>query len=118
VAFAESRIGIPLTNEVERKDLLYRIHLATNGVVGNVMNLLRFGVVLAQQQQADHITLKIFSDAFALRLAEHVHRGNPFASPAIKAVLSLKTIPAVETKPDSLAINRRKKKQHHRYQKS
>jgi energy-coupling factor transporter ATP-binding protein EcfA2 len=111
VAFAESRIGIPLTDEVERKDLLYQIHLATNGVVGNVMNLLRFGVVLAQQRQADHITLEIFSDAFALRLAEHVHRGNPFASPAIKAILSLKTIPAVETKLDSLAINRRKKKQ-------
>ncbi|MBU2610300.1 MAG: TniB family NTP-binding protein [Chloroflexi bacterium] len=110
VAFAESRIGILLTDEIERKDLLYRLHVATNGVVGNVMNLLRYSVVLAQQRQADRLTLEIFSAAFDLRLAEHVRRGNPFAPPATRSALPSKVAPTAESRPESPA-NRHKKKQ-------
>lgn len=78
VAFAERMIGVPLTTEIPREDLLYRIYYATDGVVGNVMNLLRYGVALAQQQQVNTLTLDILAAAFQLRLAEHVRKNNPF----------------------------------------
>jgi energy-coupling factor transporter ATP-binding protein EcfA2 len=110
VAFAESRIGIPLTDEIERKDLLNRLHVATNGVVGNVMNLLRYSVVLAQQQQTERLTLDIFSAAFDLRLAEHVRRENPFAPSATRFILASKATPTTESKPVSPADQHKKKR--------
>lgn len=78
VAFAERMIGVPLTTEIPREDLLYRIYYATDGVVGNVMNLLRYGVALAQQQSVDTLTLEVLAAAFQLRLADHVRKNNPF----------------------------------------
>lgn len=107
VAFAENRIGLPLTVEIERKDLLNRLHLATNGVVGNVMNLLRYSAVLAQQRKTDHLTLEIIAAAFDLRLAAHVHRENPFASTASRS--ESPPPPSTESLPVS-PRNRRKKK--------
>lgn len=80
VAFAENRIGLPLSAEQERPILLYQLYLATNGVVGNLMNLLRFAVVLAIQQQTDVLSLDILAQAFDLRLSEHVGKPNPFRS--------------------------------------
>ncbi|OGO16773.1 MAG: hypothetical protein A2Z14_05635 [Chloroflexi bacterium RBG_16_48_8] len=89
VAFAESRIGVHLTSEIERKELLHRLHTASNGVLGNVMNLLRYSVVLAQQRQTDLLTLEILAAAYDLRLAEHVRKVNPFAPPAARPVSPL-----------------------------
>ena len=80
VTFAESKIGMPLTNEIQRQDLLYRLYDATNGVVGNVMNLLRYSVVIAQQRENDRLSLGTLAAAFDLRLAEHVRKKNPFAT--------------------------------------
>jgi hypothetical protein len=109
VAFAEKRIGVPLTDEIERKDLLNRLHIATNGVVGNVMNLLRYSVVLAQQQQSDYLTLDIFSAAFNLRLAKHIRRDNPFAASAARSVYPPKATPTDESKPDTITSQHKKK---------
>jgi len=81
VAFAESKIGMPLTAEIERQDLLYRLYDATGGVVGNVMNLLRYSVAVAQQQGHDQLSLNILATAFDMRLAEHVRKKNPFTAP-------------------------------------
>jgi hypothetical protein len=78
VTFAEQEIGLPLSTEIGREELLARLHEATRGVVGNLMNLLRYGVVLAEQQQAPTLTLEILSAAFTLRLAEHMRRASPF----------------------------------------
>lgn len=78
VAFAERLIGVPLTDEIGREDLLYRLHYATDGVVGNMMNLLRYAVALAQQRETDTLTLEVLTAAFDMRLAEHVHKRSPF----------------------------------------
>ncbi|MBN1955261.1 MAG: TniB family NTP-binding protein [Anaerolineae bacterium] len=78
VAFAERLIGLRLTAEIAREDLLYRIYAATDGVVGNVMNLLRYAVALAQQRAEDILSLEVLTQAFDLRLAAHVRKKSPF----------------------------------------
>ena len=78
VAFAERLIGLRLTTEIKREDLLYRIYAATDGIVGNVMNLLRYGVALAQQREEDILSLEVLTQAFDMRLAEHVRKKSPF----------------------------------------
>lgn len=78
VAFAEGQIGMKLPIELERPDLLYRLFEATDGIVGNIMNLLRYSVALTQQQGCDHLTLDVLTMAFNMRLAEHVNKRNPF----------------------------------------
>jgi hypothetical protein len=42
------------------------------------MNLLRFGVGLAQQSDSQVLTLDILAAAFDKRLAKHVKKTNPF----------------------------------------
>lgn len=78
VAFAERLIGVELTADLPREELLYRMYYATEGVVGNVMNLLRYAVALAQQQEAETLTLEVLTAAFNMRLAEHVRKRSPF----------------------------------------
>lgn len=78
VLFAEKKIGLCLTDEIKREDLLYRLHYATEGVVGNVMNLLRYSANLAQQRRVERISLDILATTFQLRLAQHVRKRNPF----------------------------------------
>jgi hypothetical protein len=87
VAFAERLIGVRLTEEIEREDLLYRIYYATDGVVGNVMNLLRYAVALAQQREEETLTLELLSQAFNMRLAEHVRKKSPFLPSGDPAML-------------------------------
>lgn len=78
VAFAERLIGLPLSEELPREELLYRLYYATAGVVGNVMNLLRYAVGLAQQQGVETLSLDVLTAAFNLRLASHLGKHNPF----------------------------------------
>jgi hypothetical protein len=95
VAFTEQEIGLPLSDEIAREDLLYRLHDATHGIVGNLMNLLRFSVVLAERNQRKTLTLDILSAAFDLRLAEHVRKASPFSlsmeEPTVKAQSNAKS---------------------------
>jgi hypothetical protein len=97
VAFAERLIGMRLTEEIKREDLLYRMYYATDGIVGNVMNLLRYAVALAQQREADTLTLEVLTAAFDMRLAEHVRKKSPFLTSGDQ----LSTMPssAPSTKP-------------------
>jgi hypothetical protein len=96
VTFAESKIGIPLATEIDRQDLLYRLYDATDGVVGNIMNLLRYGAAIAQQRENDQLSLGVLATAFDLRLAEHVHKRNPFVTSGGKV---LSEAPFAETDP-------------------
>lgn len=98
VAFTERLIGVRLTDEIEREDLLYRIYYATDGVVGNVMNLLRYAVALAQQREEDILTLDVLTQAFDMRLAEHVHKRSPFL-PATESVVLLSGQPSESESP-------------------
>ena len=79
VQYAEQVIGMPLPVALSRLELLYRLHYATEGVVGNLMNLLRYAAWLARQQNQAAITLPILATAFDKRLAKHIKKNaNPF----------------------------------------
>lgn len=81
IKYVERGMGIALPDELPRAELLYRLHYATDGVVGNVMNLIRFAALLAQEQEVDTLTLSILSQAFAKRLHKHLARkANPFST--------------------------------------
>ena len=80
VRCAEKGIGVSLSDELSQTELLHRLHYATNGVVGNVMNLMRFGALLAQKQEAQTLTLALLEQAFEKRLRKHMLKtANPFA---------------------------------------
>jgi hypothetical protein len=101
VVFAESMIGMRLAGEIERQDLLYRIYYATDGVVGNVMNLLRYSVAMAQRQQAETLTMEALAAAFNMRLTEHVRKKNPFAASGAKTF----TVPQPTTSTEMVPIS-------------
>lgn len=78
IKYIEQGIGVSLSDELPRAEFLHRLHYATNGVVGNVMNLLRFATLLRQQpdgvQNEGILTLAVLSRAFAKRLHKHLPR--------------------------------------------
>jgi len=79
VQYTEQVIGMPLPVALSRLELLYRLHYVTEGVVGNLMNLLRYAAWLARQQNQAAITLPILATAFDKRLAKHIKKNaNPF----------------------------------------
>lgn len=79
VQVVETGIQFPFSAELPRAELLHRLHYATAGVVGYVMNLIRFAIWLADRQQADVLSLAILSQAFAKRLQSHLpHKVDPF----------------------------------------
>lgn len=80
VTYAEKGIGLPLEADLPRADLLYRIHLATDGVVGNVMNLLRRSAYQAHKEGLDTLTLPVLAASYEKRLMKHVGKPNPFLS--------------------------------------
>lgn len=83
VKTVEASVGKAITPEVPRTELLYRLYYGTEGVVGNVMNLLRYAVKLAEEQSRPTLDLPLLAGAFERRLAKHMHRRvNPFTLPA------------------------------------
>ena len=111
IAFAERMAGVRLTEEIGRAELLHRMYYATDGVVGNVMNLLRYGVALAQQRETDTLTLEVLAAAFNMRLAEHVRKRNPFtvsgdqSSEAPQVIQSTKPKPGNPQRTDDLSAS-------------
>ena len=83
IEYAQQATQIPFTDNVPHLELLYRLHYATDGIVGNVMNLLRFAAALALERKQTSLDLALLSSAFDKRLAKHM-RGkiNPFNTPA------------------------------------
>jgi hypothetical protein len=88
VGIAETSIGISLPEDIPRTELLYRLHYASNGVVGNLMNLLREASLTAREQGRQRLDLVTLSVAFSNRLAEHLpDKVNPFdAAPDVMFV--------------------------------
>jgi hypothetical protein len=105
VAFAERLIGVRLTEEIEREDLLYRIYYATDGVVGNVMNLLRYAVALTQHREEDILTLEVLTQAFDMRLAEHVRKRSPFLPSTDPAVVLSAQPSESESPPEEKGVS-------------
>ncbi|GAP21232.1 TniB family NTP-binding protein [Leptolinea tardivitalis] len=82
ISFAEKAIEIPLTTDVQKFEMLSRIHYATDGYVGNIMNLLRNAGSYSKDRQGNCIELNDLSIAFEERLSKHVRtKVNPFATP-------------------------------------
>jgi hypothetical protein len=79
VQYAEQVIGMPLPVTLPRLELLHRLHYATGGVVGNLMNLLRYAAWFTRQGNQEAVTLPILAKAFDKRLAKHLKKLiNPF----------------------------------------
>lgn len=79
VQYAEQVIGVPLPATPPRLELLHCLHYATGGVVGNLMNLLRYAAWITRQSHQEVMTLPILATAFDKRLAKHVKKpANPF----------------------------------------
>lgn len=83
LSYAEHTFGIVLSQELPRTELLYRIHFATEGVMSNIMYLLRKAAKLTQTQKDSSgvITIATLAEAFDKRLAHHVNKQNPFNAP-------------------------------------
>ncbi|MCL4262240.1 MAG: ATP-binding protein [Anaerolineae bacterium] len=83
--YAQEVVGLSFADEIPANELLLRLHYATDGVVGNVMNLLRFAALLANHAGVDELTLPILDEAFNKRLHRHMLKGqNPFTVPIDK----------------------------------
>ena len=81
VHYAEQALTIELPETLPRLELLSRLHVATRGVVGNLMNLLRYAAWLTHQQQQKQIALPTLAAAFDKRLSKHLKgQTNPFTA--------------------------------------
>ena len=79
VRTVEKSIGKQLEGTMQRTELLYRIYYSTNGVVGNVMNLMRYAVMLAEESSLSVLSQSLLAQAFEKRLGKHMRgKVNPF----------------------------------------
>lgn len=79
IQYAEKGIGIELADTLPRQELLYLLHYATDGVVGNLMNLLRYAALCAQREKKTKIDFSMLAYAFSKRLSKHLkEKLNPF----------------------------------------
>lgn len=79
VRYAEKAAGRRLTRDLTRMEMMYRLHYATDGVVGNVMNLVFNAAISAVEQGRDSIDLPVLSRTFQDRLAKHLRgKTDPF----------------------------------------
>lgn len=78
---AEDAVGLSLRTGLDRVDLLFRMHYATDGVVAHHLNLLRYAQLLALKAARDHITLQDLETSYQERLARiQAGKDNPFRS--------------------------------------
>ncbi len=109
IQYAETAMGRPLSDELPRAEWLYRLHFATGGVVGHIINLMRQALVLAQvaAEPPTALTLRLFSLAFRQRLQpDGPQRADPFA-PGLGLAFSPPAAPGpVPTKARSKADKR------------
>ncbi len=81
IEYAEQAIDLPLAPDVPRRELLALLHRATDGVVANVMNLLRYAQVDALDLGRTVITQADLGAAYQSRLSAHMgKRKNPFTA--------------------------------------
>ena len=79
VAYVEQVIGKTLAAEPRRVEWLYRLHYATEGIVGNLMNVMRFAGALSELQERAQLDLPLLARAFQQRLSKHLPgKANPF----------------------------------------
>ncbi len=107
VHYAEQAMLIELPETLPRLELLHRLHLATHGIVGNLMSLLRYAAWLTRQQQQKQIALPTLAAAFDKRLSKHVKgQANPFIV-SLTELRTLTTMPPPETSKTASKRKRR-----------
>ena len=75
----EVALDIHLSEQLPRVELLYRIHYATHGLVGNVVTLLRYATILATEDHTSQIDIHTLSLAFESSMRQHLRlQQNPF----------------------------------------
>ncbi|MBX3060839.1 MAG: TniB family NTP-binding protein [Anaerolineae bacterium] len=104
ISYAEHTLNIQLADELPREEILYRLHWATNGVMNNMMNLLRKAARLNNGHPA--ITLPILAQAYDERLRAHVGKENPFTG----AGIILTPLTFTPDAPDSMGKRTRRRK--------
>lgn len=81
VHYAEQLVGLPLTTDLPREEILSRLHYATDGIVANLMNMLRSAALYARDTAEDKLSLDTLDHAFNKRLAKHLpNKTNPFTA--------------------------------------
>jgi len=108
IKYAEQGVGVSFSEELPRRELLYRLHYATDGVVGNVMNLLHMAAFQSGKQPSAALTLVALEQAFTKRLHDHVPtKINPFALPREQNLVPPPEIPGIDP---AAGTNRRSKR--------
>ena len=82
MSYVQTVLEVKLTTAEPWPVLLFRIHLATDGVMSNIMNLFRQAVRFQQRQGlvGQPLSLDVLADAYSQRLQPHVGVDNPFRS--------------------------------------
>jgi energy-coupling factor transporter ATP-binding protein EcfA2 len=90
VSYIQTVLDVRLTEAEPQPVLLFRIHVATGGVMSNIMNLFRQARRLQQRQgqEGQPLSLGVLAEAYRLRLQPHVGLDNPFRSPSRPATPS------------------------------
>jgi hypothetical protein len=78
VRCAEAAIGLPIVVPYDSVELLDRVHWATNGIVANIMNLIRYAQDKALGRRSKQVEAEDLAWAYRKRLLKHVCKTNPF----------------------------------------
>lgn len=91
ISYVQTVLDLKLAEAEAWPVLLFRIHLATGGVMSNILNLFRYARRLQQRQglEGEPLSLALLADAYQQRLQAHVGVDNPFYSQVKNLVLSL-----------------------------
>ena len=107
IRYAEKSIGCVFTDEIDRRELLARLYYVTDGVVGNIMNLMRFAALLARKKEKKILSLEILAIAYKKRLSKHIGKENPFSAPVNTSFIFL----ASKNSPKNIGSRVQSKKQ-------
>ena len=82
ISYVQKVLEVKLTEAEPWPVLLFRIHLATSGVMSSIMNLFRQAVRIQQRQGlvGEPLSLDVLAEAYGQRLQSHVGVDNPFRS--------------------------------------
>lgn len=85
IEYVEKALDKSISTKLSRTELVRRIYMATHGLVGNVMNLMRYASLMAHDK--DVLELPDLAWAFQTRLARQLKtKVNPFVETTIKAI--------------------------------
>ncbi|MAT96865.1 MAG: hypothetical protein CL608_06955 [Anaerolineaceae bacterium] len=70
--YAQQAVKMQIEHTLSQDEFLVRMYFATDGVVANIMNLLRFAALLCAKKEKTSLTLQDLDVAFNKRLKEHL----------------------------------------------